>query len=338
MQLDFGGFLGNEDIKDNLKTAFENNRLPHAIILAGEDGLGKRTLARLIARAAVCLGEHKPCGICGPCIRAIAGSHPDIRVEEGSGVSGNISVDAVKSITQDIYRKPEEAKLNIFLLFVKSRLSEPSQNKLLKVIEEPPGNALFIITTSSAQALLPTIRSRAQCLTMQPVKLDEAANYLAEKSGTELKQARKLAEIYSGNLGKMLQGLSPAAEIAEKAAEIFSLGDGDALLALTAPLIKDRDMFRDFAARLMCIFRDACVYSQGYGANHKTDLSSYSRFMGTNHSAAEKMALSHRKGTLLALTGLCGEFEAMAGRNLNMSLLVTAFCAKLREISQYCGM
>ena len=91
--MQFENFVGNAALKSALSEAFSRRRLPHAILLQGEAGLGKKTLAVLLARAAVCRSENRgmvPCGVCPSCIRALAGSHPDIRIVQGSGASGAI--------------------------------------------------------------------------------------------------------------------------------------------------------------------------------------------------------------------------------------------------------
>ena len=169
--MQFEGFAGNAALKTALSAAFSRRRLPHTLLLQGEAGLGKRTLAQILARAAVCTCENRdlaPCGVCPACIRAKAGSHPDIRIVTGSGKSNTISVASVDEVIRDAYKKPEEADIKVYCIFAENPMPEITQNKLLKVIEEPPTGALFIFTVLSADALLPTIRSRAQIFTVRP--------------------------------------------------------------------------------------------------------------------------------------------------------------------------
>ena len=202
--MDFPGFLGNAGVKETISAAFASGRFPHAIILQGETGCGKRTLAGLIARALVCRDrEHAPCGACPACVRAAAGSHPDIRVVEGSGATRSLSVDAVKSLIADAYRMPEEADYSVYILLLGDRTLEPAQNKLLKVIEEPPEGAVFLLVCRSAEQLLPTIRSRAQCFSLQPPSEEEAAAWLVEHKGADPQKAKELAVLCGGNLGRM---------------------------------------------------------------------------------------------------------------------------------------
>ena len=249
--MEFPGFLGNAPVKEALSAAFAAGRFPHALLFQGEPGCGKRTFAKLTAQALVCRDkDHAPCGVCPACVRAKAGSHPDIRVVEGSGATRSLTVDQVKEITSDAYRAPEEADVSVYLLFLGSRTLEPAQNKLLKLIEEPPAHGVFILVCQSAEQLLPTIRSRVQSFLLQPPSQEEAAAYVAARENIPAQRARELASLCGGNIGRMLQELAGGEE-----AKAFSIavamvqgllepGEHSLLLA-AAPLQKDRDLFRE---------------------------------------------------------------------------------------------
>ena len=142
--MQFPNFAGNQEIKQLLDHMFTEGRLPHAIILQGEDGLGKRMLAEIIASAAVCsAGEKAPCGKCPGCIKAAAGSHPDIHRAQGTGASRSFHVEEIRFIRSDVYKKPHEARYRVYLLFGAHTMSVQAQNALLKVLEEPPEYALL---------------------------------------------------------------------------------------------------------------------------------------------------------------------------------------------------
>ena len=320
MKINFQNFLGNDDVKKAITVAFSQDRLPQAIILQGDKGVGKRTFAKIIANIAVCSSENKACGTCPACIRAKAGSHPDIRIEEGSGVSGNISVESIRDIIEDAYRKPDEADYNIFLLFVKNTLLPSSQNKLLKIMEEPPGKALFIIAINSAETLLPTIRSRAVTYRLSAPSIDESANFIAEKNELNFDEALKVSQMYAGNIGAMLEGNVLSVEIANKFLKIFDSNDEDALLAILAPLIKNKDDFRAFLEKLREEFRDALVES--FGVKNK---------IAVNAEQTRRIARIYRKESLIKLPQICTEYIDLIGKNINMSLVVTSFCASVRS-------
>ncbi len=325
--MNFTGFIGNKKLKTVFETAHNNNRLPHAFILGGEDGLGKRSFAKLIARAAVCMSENnKPCGTCPACIRSLAGSHPDINTEEGSGVSGAISVSAIKSIIENAYRAPREANYKVNLLFVKDKLSEPVQNKLLKVLEEPPGNTIFIIVIKSPDSLLPTIKSRAPTFMLSPVNEQEGIKFLCENYEVDEEKARELTDKFSGNLGLCISNIlessgMEAINLASSFAKSLISENEDALLSLSAVTIKDRQLFSEMLKKLILIFRDACVSKEGA----KT-------FIGSDKLLSKELASKLRMSTLVNLQEICTVHIDYNLKNLNMNLLVTSFCATMKKV------
>lgn len=323
--MNFPEFLGNEEPKAALSAAFSAGRFPHALILQGEDGCGKKTFARLIAKALVCRDrDNAPCGVCPSCVRAAAGSHPDIRVVEGSGATHSLSVDAVKSVIADAYRMPEESVFNVYLLFLGSRTSDAAQNKLLKVIEEPPEGAVFVLVCENAEQLLPTIRSRAQSFTLKPPSLEEAAALVQQRAKIDAALAQNLAALCGGNIGRMLAELEngDAARAANLAGDIAAAmldSGGDRLFQAAAPLQKDRKLCGETLTRLELIVRDACVLRAGGS----------SLLSGAPKTADALSALPRAK--LYALPEVLIEFRGKLERNANLPLLVTCLCLKLRE-------
>ena len=326
--MQFGDFVGNAALKTVLSGAFSRRRLPHAILLQGEAGLGKRTLARQIARAAVCRSadrENAPCGVCPSCIRSAAGSHPDIRIITGSGASNAISAESVEKVIADAYRRPEESDASVYLFFIENGISDAAQNKLLKLIEEPPPGVMFVFTVPSAELLLPTIRSRAQTFTLRAPEEREAAAYVERKTGIPPEEALALAALHRGNIGRMLSDgengrAAKAAQLAADAALALAEGTEHDLLAATAPLIKDKPLFSETASRLQLLFRDACMLKNG---------------LQTGSVDAQETAkrLSRRLSlrSLMTLCELTARYAGYMQRNANMALLVTTFCAEMRE-------
>lgn len=321
----FPGFLGNEEVKAALSTAFALRRFPHAAAFLGETGCGKRTFARLVAQALVCRNRDRaPCGECPSCIRAAAGSHPDIRVVEGSGNTHSLTVDTVKEVIADAYRMPEEGEVSVYILLLGARTADAAQNKLLKIIEEPPEGAVFFLVCETAEQLLPTIRSRVQSFVLRPPQPEEAAGWLAERKGVPLEEARRLAALCGGNLGRMQEEL--AGSDAAKSLEIASAMatgmlhlDGDSLLKAAAPLQADKKLCREALLRLGMIFRDACVAQSG----------GTSSLSGAPEAVKALERLPRKRLTLLP--GIAEEFLQALDRNANVSLLVTCLCARLRE-------
>ena len=284
--MEFPGFLGNAPVKEALSRAFSAGRFPHALLLQGEPGTGKGAFAQLVAQALVCRRKDRaPCGECPSCVRAKAGSHPDIRVVEGSGATRSLTVEQVKELTADAYRAPEEADVSVYILQMGTKPLEPAQNKLLKLIEEPPAHGVFLLLCRSAEQLLPTIRSRVQSFLLQPPEEEEA------------------------------QAFSIAVALAQG---LLETGEHPMLLA-AAPLQKDRELFREVLARLSAIFRDGLVLRAGG-----------SSLLGGAPQLADKLGDLPMK-RLIQLPAVVEEARQGLERNANMALLVTDFCARLRE-------
>lgn len=322
--MDLRGFLGNPGVKQALSDAFAAGRFPHAMVLQGEPGTGRHTLARLIAQALVCRNkERAPCGECPACLRAKAGSHPDIRLVEGKGDGGSLTVELIQGMQADAQRMPDESDYNIYILAFGDRTMDAPQNKLLKLIEEPPAGGVFLLVCRSAQALLPTIRSRAQVLHLQPPPEEEAAAWLVAERGASPEEAARLAALCGGNIGRMLGELGSgsakeAMEAAMAMARAVMARGGHSLLAASGPLLKDRTLCREALSRLELIFRDACVLRCG----GKTLLS------GAPQEADLLAGLPLKQ--LARLPGLAEECRQNLERNANTSLLITEFCARLR--------
>lgn len=326
--MQFENFIGNAALKTDLSVAFSRRRLPHTILLQGEAGLGKKTLARILARAAVCRAENReaaPCGVCPSCIRSAAGSHPDIRTVTGSGASGAVSAESVEKVISDAYRRPEEADASVYLFFIENGISDAAQNKLLKLIEEPPPGVMFVFTVPSADILLPTIRSRVQTFTLRAPDEQAAAAFVEQKTGISPQEALALSALHRGNIGKMLSDgeNGKSAKAARLAAEIaLALAEGTEhnLLAAAASLIKDKPLFPETAERLQSLFRDACMLKMNVQAVSA----------GTK-DAAERISRKLTVKSLVALCDLTAQYAGYVQRNANMALMVTAFCAKMRE-------
>lgn len=326
--MEFPGFLGNGSVKQALRSAYAAGRFPHAVIFQGEPGAGRHTLARLTARALACRNpDSPPCGTCPSCIRALAGSHPDIREIEGSGAGKTLTVEAVRALTEDAGRMPEEADRNLYIVYIGESTTQDAQNKLLKLLEEPPGSAVFFLLCQNVQKLLPTVRSRAQIFTLTPPEPREAAAWLAQRQEIPFEQAMKLANLCGGNLGRMERelkegGAGKAMDTALALCEAIFRNGGHALLKAAARLPGDRVQFREVLVRLEALFRDACVLRCSGGASGAMTSG------GGEEMAARLSGLPLKR--LLRLTELMRTYQEKLERNANGNLLAAVLCMELR--------
>jgi DNA polymerase-3 subunit delta' len=171
-------------------------RLPHALLLHGESGIGKRAFALRLARLLLCRQPLSPPGACGTCTGCrlfAAGTHPDLLVVEPLEGSEQITIDQVRALGEFLALKPHQAAHKVVVLHPAQAMNLNSANSLLKVLEEPPAGALLLLVTHQPSRLPATIRSRcSQLLLPRPVAA-EAVSWLAERQVGNPEQLLTLA-------------------------------------------------------------------------------------------------------------------------------------------------
>ena len=180
---------GNEAVGLQLSSREE---LSHAYILSGPPGSGKHALSMLLAQAMVCTSQGpRPCLTCNACHKVQAGIHPDVvHTAPGEG-KRDIVVDQIRSLRSDAYIRPNEASRKVYIIDDAPSMNPSAQNALLKVLEEGPPYAAFLLLADNAGMLLPTIRSRCEILSLVPPPGDAPCGDEADKlarlllSGTE---------------------------------------------------------------------------------------------------------------------------------------------------------
>ena len=157
----FGDIIGHEDIVKHFKSSIEMEKVSHAYILNGERGVGKKTLASVVAKSLQCeSGEPDPCGKCKSCLQAETGNQPDI-IWVGHEKPDGISVEEIRTqIVNDISLKPYSSMYKIYIVPDAQLMNSQAQNALLKTLEEPPEYAVIMLLTNNVNKFLPTILRR----------------------------------------------------------------------------------------------------------------------------------------------------------------------------------
>ena len=158
-------------IDTGLPQGFDSDRLSHAYIVYGG-------MAAALAMAAVCSGSGiRPCMRCAHCMKASRGIHPDIATIDKPAKKREIIVEQIRELKRDVIVVPNEADKKVYIINNADTMNQSAQNALLRILEEPPSHAMFILQTDVPTGLLPTIRSR--CAQLKPVAIGGRAGAVA---------------------------------------------------------------------------------------------------------------------------------------------------------------
>ena len=200
--------VGNTKLCTTVQNFINEKRIPHAILIEGDYGTGKHTLAQYIAAATVCKGENAPCKACNECHLAEINSHPDITPIKAEDGKKNISVSQIRTLRNDAFIKPHQAEKRIFIIDNADTLNEQAQNALLKVLEEPPKTVMFILIAENKSSLLDTIISRCVTLTLNAPEFSLAFDYLKSNTGFDASLIKEALTSEKNNIGRALNLLN----------------------------------------------------------------------------------------------------------------------------------
>lgn len=267
--MSFDEVIGHEKPLNLLKAMLVNDRLAHALLFTGPPGVGKRTLAIALAQAVNCLGPNpsEPCGLCSACRKIKRGVHPDFIELEPEGRLRTIKIERVRELRNQAAFRPYEGRTKVFIVREADRMGTEAANAMLKTLEEPPPDTLIILTSPEESDLLPTIVSR--CLRLNLAPLPEAAieNWLIRERSDEAAQARLLASLSGGCLGRVMD-MDAETILSRRQWIVDKLGLLDTrriepALDWAADLAGDRETWLEAFSLLRFWFRDLMIMAGG---------------------------------------------------------------------------
>jgi DNA polymerase-3 subunit delta' len=300
---------GNTKLCTTVQNFISEGRIPHAILIEGDYGTGKHTLAKYIATAIVCKGENAPCKACNECHLAEINSHPDITVIKAEDGKKNISITQIRTLRNDAFIKPHQAEKRIFIIDNADTLNEQAQNALLKVLEEPPKTVMFILIAENKASLLDTIISRCVTLTLNPPEFSVAFEHIKKTTDFTPALIEDALKSEKNNIGRALNLLNGKAssETEEAAKQFLALAlncDQYSMLKLVAPYSKNRVDAAKFVSDLKYLISQRI----------------------------RKSPKSNTAKPLMTIYTVIPEFEDSLATNINLNLLFCNLTCKMTDI------
>jgi DNA polymerase III subunit delta' len=205
----YNRIIGHHKQIEMLKRAISGGKIAHAYLFAGPEGIGKQLVALNFAKTLNCEKDGiEPCDLCPPCKRIESGNFMDVQIFAPKGLTRQLKVEQIEQFISQVNLKPYEGRKKVFILVDADRANISFQNKILKILEEPPQDTVIILVSSSIDSLLPTIRSRCQILNFSALPVEEVEKQLLA-TGIGSDDARIAAHLSQGQLGNSRQWLEP---------------------------------------------------------------------------------------------------------------------------------
>jgi DNA polymerase-3 subunit delta' len=194
--------LGQERAKRFLKRLLHLGKVPHALLLTGMRGIGKTALAHEFAALLNCSNpvSSDACDSCASCRKMKDGHHPDLLRVRSDGAF--IKIEQIRILKQRAAFRPFEGKWRVVIVEDAQNLREEAGNALLKLLEEPPKQNVFILTALEPQMLLPTVVSRCCHIRLQPLEQSTVAHHLTTTLGLHPSHAQRIAVLAEGSLDR----------------------------------------------------------------------------------------------------------------------------------------
>ncbi len=269
----FDRIIGHERQKNILRQALRNQRIAHAYLFEGPDGIGKRLIALALARALLCQ-DRTGCGDCTSCRKVDHNNHPDIHLLDADGLS--IKIDQVRALQHELSLKPLEGQYKVCLIDGADHLIPAAANALLKTLEEPQKNTVIILLSNRPESLLDTIRSRCQRLPFQRLPKHHLAEVLANRLDLGETDATILAALSDGSFKKALGQnrdlyLERRRELLRSLSSL-SAGSIIPIFKLAEELAADKDQLPEILDIFQAFYRDLLLLMHGRPTNELVNL------------------------------------------------------------------
>ena len=198
----FENIIGNKKNKEILKKAIEINKTSHSYIFCGTEGIGKKLIAKELAKKILCLKEKENGCDCKSCIEFDSDNNPDFQLIES--VDGKIKIEQIRQMQRKVAEKPIISNNKVYIIDNADTMTTEAQNCLLKTLEKPPEYITIILICTNEGNLLSTIKSRCTRMQFEPIKDEELKEYIKTKLPDE-QISPQIIELAQGSIGKAIK-------------------------------------------------------------------------------------------------------------------------------------
>ncbi len=197
--------IGHEWVIDLFRRQRFQNQLPQSVLFVGLPSVGKSSVARYLARLVNCTAPTPPCDTCSSCRKIIAENHPDVIIFDDENTP--LKIETIRDIQRAVSLSPIEGTYHVVIFCNFERATTSAANALLKTLEEPPPNAIIMLTAPDSELLLPTIVSRCQPYKLRPLPTAQIGEALQTVWHLPEEQATLLTRLAAGRLGWAIRTL-----------------------------------------------------------------------------------------------------------------------------------
>ncbi len=260
--MSFNDIIGQRLAVELIKRAIAEERIAHAYLFIGPDGVGKSHLAKIFAKSLNCESKNlDPCDECVSCKKIEANIHPDVGWVYPEGKSLQIKIYSIRQISQALALKPYEGRAKVYIIDKADHMTEESANCLLKTLEEPPNDSTLILLASNISRLYPTIISRCQKIPFYPLSEEAIRSEVMRRFDIDAKRAKYISRFSEGRLGKAIEALKEEVLInRDRAVNEFISPKS---LGYEEPWLYDepREKVNDVLTTLAIYFRDLLIFN-----------------------------------------------------------------------------
>ena len=200
----FSDVLGHERQLSIIQAYLANSRFSGAYIFSGPEGIGKRMVAKIIAQQLNCTAlDNRPCNSCSCCLKIQKEAHADLHIIQNG--QSQIKIEDIRGILRQASFRPYEGAFKVFIMDNAHKLNSEAANSLLKVLEEPPKDALIILVTHQPQNIIKTVLSRCKMIKFSPLIRSQLEEILIKNYALDKTTAHFLAFYAEGRLGLALR-------------------------------------------------------------------------------------------------------------------------------------